>query len=351
MAIILHFGFPKTATTSLQAFFHAERDLLAQQGVLYPIVDDDSKQRYLKSMISPPGAPVEPRIEKIRDKLNALRSLVERRKPSHVLLSCEELGNAHDFEITAETLVPLANYLKSIDDDVHLLAYVRNPEEYYLARMQEKLKTSGGVIAPASYRPLFAPTIAAYEAAFGKKAIVRHFQKGNLVGGSILEDFRTAIAPLVQLDFSGISEKRVNESLSPEVMFVLDMLRTNFADTDKPLAYSYAESSFLWRDLQKIAVQMSLTGKPVLRPAVARLIREGAAGEAAEIAEKYGIVFTDHAAADDGAEEHSSQAPLVSVESIIHVDRPAALSLLNRFALSGLRALQAKKSAAKGAKG
>src|SRR5687767_12223615 len=146
MAIILHIGFPKTATTSLQLGLKANRTRLEAAGLLYPLVDSDFKQRYLKFLVSKDSES-----RQADAVLGRLAECISSHPNKHVLLSCEELTNIFMTDFSEMSLARLHDFLRALTSDIRLIAYVRNPAELYIAMMQEKLKRSAGIVEPDSF--------------------------------------------------------------------------------------------------------------------------------------------------------------------------------------------------------
>lgn len=328
--IILHIGFPKTASTALQMLFSRNVEALAGQGLCYPLTDSDFKQRSLKSLLRKPGREFAAPNAAIKTQLDLLQRRIADHTGPAVLLSCEELTNAQDFDISPEGLSALASYLTASGRAVRIVAYIRNPVDYYLSRMQEKLKSSGGIVPPAAFLPLFSASVEAFEAALGTQAIVRPFHRADLLGGSIATDFFAAISDIVQIDQTDLVDEQVNESLSAEAMFVLDMLRRGPGD-GRPITFTSAETAFLWRQLGRI--DRSLGGpiqKPMLYRDAAEAARQAAAPDMERLRSQRGMVLRPHAALDHDC-PLPPEARLASVEEIVQVDRSRAFEILRQL--------------------
>lgn len=323
--IILHIGFPKTASTALQLLFSSNADTLVGQGLYYPLTGKDFKQRSLKSLLRKAGQSFNTPTAAAKEDLALLHDRVVGYSGPAVLLSCEELTNAQDFDISAEGLSVLAAYLAKMGRDIRIVAYVRNPVEYYLSRMQEKLKSSAGVVPPSTFLPLFSASIAAFETAFETQAIVRPFHRADLVGGSIVSDFFTAIEDIISIDQQHLIDRQVNETLSAEVMFLLDILRRGMAD-ERRVAFSRAEGSFLWRELGRIDQMLGPTQKPVLYRDAAAAVVAAVRPDVAQLQAQRGLKLRPHVALDIDC-PLPSEARLASVETIVPVDRSRAFTV------------------------
>lgn len=342
MTIIVHVGFPKTATTALQRVFFDNSDFLRSNGLLYPIVDDDFKQRYLKNFLTPKAGARKGWSVDVKSKIQNLRKIIEENSDKSILLSCEELTNELDFSLDASNLSSISDFLKSFSRDICIVAYVRNPVEYYLSRMQESLKSKAGIIRPAVFDAKTAWTIAQYETAFGTSARVRAFSRDKLAGGSITTDFFDLISDIVPIPVESLSEKMVNESLSAEVMFALDFLRCYPEKMGSNMRYNAAEMRFFWRTLQRMDVNSGQSGKPVLFPCAARKVAAAAQEDLRTLDEKYGITFPEYHALQH-ENPLSPEEWIASVEEIVPVDRAKAFGLIALLTERGTRALAAAR--------
>ncbi|MDO6523487.1 hypothetical protein Q4578_17970 [Shimia thalassica] len=327
MTVILHIGFPKTATTSLQRVFSDNRDAFSDKGLLYPIVDSDFKQRYLKAFLSKPGATELKINSAIKKKLNDVKQLVAANPGKHVLLSCEELTNSQSFDVRAPLLNELRKYLRSLSQDIRVVSYVREPSAYYLSRMQEHVKSAGGIVPPEQFKPDFAHSIEQYEKALNAQSIVRPFERDQLIGGGILSDFLHQISDLVNIDPAAFDEPKTNESLPAEAMFVLDIARQSPKAIGKGVSYDSPQSQHFWRQIQRISKQVGAIQKPILFESAARKAEMAASDDLHILKSKYGITFQPY----KSLAEPAPTDPLTSVETILPVNRQQALAIWGIF--------------------
>lgn len=341
MTVFLHIGFPKTATTALQRFFSEQRDVLGKSEIFYPLIDDDFKQRYLKSFLRRKSDGKNRMSKENLNKLRRLKQEIGSCGQKHILLSCEELTNELDFQLDAASLKPLANYIKSFGHDISLIAYVRNPVDYYLSRIQERLKSRPGIVSPSSYDARFSWTLAQYEEAFGGEINVRTFDSNQLVGGSIILDFFDAISDITPIDLTNIQPSQRNESLSAEVMFALDFLKHSPASSARPIFYSAKERGVLWRNLHRIDATLGPYSKPLLYPKIAEQLLHSTQQDVDELNQKYGIIFSRHRSL-----EHDSALPEIGrispVEEIVSVDRERAFTLIRVITERAIRDIARK---------
>ncbi|MCP9483470.1 hypothetical protein NNA36_16010 [Shimia sp. CNT1-13L.2] len=333
MAIFLHIGFPKTATTSLQIAFQDRVEDLKQAGVCYPLIDQDFKQRYLKnfglkSLPSGKGLP-----KSVQKNMDDMKKLIKASGCADVVLSCEELTNFMMMTYDTTSAKALRDQLREIDDDIRLVAYVRNPSDFYLSILQEKLKRSGGVLEPQTFQANFAKTIRYYEDVFEVKAIVREFHSSKLKDKDIVADFLHATG-LEHVDISSWTPIRSNESVSAEALFALDLARRDYMGSE--LVYEFRESEMLWRKSNMIANESEIYQKPVLFKHIHDQVMFANQSDIDVLHERYGISFSEGNYVE-GQPTFPPESQLSLVEDLMHVDRSKAIFIWSTFTLRAIR--------------
>lgn len=330
MAIILHFGFPKTGTTYLQQVLRKSGAALDRAGLVYPLAGGDFKQRALKHLTTKNPRSVVP------EELDALQAAIDaetaRMPGAHVLLSVEEISGTVMSTINATTAAAVRDWLARWQTAVRLLVYVRRPEDFYLSMMQEKLKRGGTIVAPAEFRTDFARIIRCYEDAFDTRAIVRPFERDQWRNGDLLCDFLDQIRDLADVDETALATqtRRSNESLSAETMWALETLRRFPPAMSTPPTYSFAQSERLWRKLRDIAEEGGYTRKPQLFAGTAATVAAANQHDSDAIEARYGVRFRT-VSAFSPAEPPAEDQRLNGVEGIVPVDRDAALRIISVF--------------------
>lgn len=326
MAIILHIGFPKTATTSLQLALKAHGARLETAGVLYPLVDSDFKQRYLKFLVS--------KHNESRQSDAALRRLadcISSHPNKHVLLSCEELTHVYMTDFSDRSLARLHDFLRTLTSDIRLIAYVRNPAELYIAMMQEKLKRSAGIVGPDRFLVRFAHVLAQYEKVFQVEAIVRNFRRSDLIGHDIVTDFFGQFHNLFKIDVAAWDRFEANEALTPETLFVLDQVHRAGPERQPRLTRD-GKVERLWRHLRRIARGLDNNSKPILFRAAAEAVMQANEDDSRALSERYGVGFAGYEFLDRRP-QYSPPDQMSDVENIVEVDRKTAFDIWNRYRL------------------
>lgn len=335
MAIYLHIGFPKTATTSLQLAFQEHQAGLQAADICYPLADDDFKQRFLKHA-DLKGIQKNPALLKQFDGgFDAMKEVVRASGCSDVVLSCEELSNFMMMEFDEDNLRRLRERLCEIDADIRPVVYVRNPSDFYLSIMQERLKRHGGVLSAPGFKANFSRTIGLYEKVFATDATVREFHPSKLKDGDIVADFLSAVG-LERVDCSSWEPIASNESLSPEALVVLDLARRDLEGSDNEISYAFRESELLWRRLRKIIAEAGLSRKPVLFKGAHDAVMETNAAECDIMRDKYGIEFADGKYVEGEpavAEEHR----ISDVEGLMDLNRDQVFHIWSVLSLDLIR--------------
>lgn len=235
--IILHFGLPKTGTTTIQNVFHANRDfLLRQEGVLYPslapnlttplctIFQDEPHQHIANKMAGLTTEEESARQKKYRDSLEAEIS-------SHawntLLLSAEGVSN-----LSAREIADLRSWGEKYSLDWSVIVCVRHPIAYVRSVTQQLMK--GGDTLQQLYEqpplPNFRGKISNVISVFGQENVqVFDFDAAIKDCGGIVAAFADQVGlTAASRDFLASRAISENESLSLEAVHILDSLNRQF---------------------------------------------------------------------------------------------------------------------------
>jgi hypothetical protein len=252
-----------------------------------------------------------------------------------VILSCEELTNFMMMQYDAVNTGRLRDALFEIDKDVRLVVYVRNPSDFYLSILQEKLKRHAGVLSPETFQTNFSKTIRHYETVFGCKAIVREFHPTKLIESDIVADFLDATG-LARVDISNWESVVSNESISPEILLALDLARREEGEVD--LHYDFDESEMLWRKTNAIAKELSFSNKPVLFKHVHDRIMESNREDIQTLSERHGISFAQGKFVE-GQPSTPKEYQISLIEDLMAVDRQRAIYVWSVFTLRAIKSV------------
>jgi hypothetical protein len=223
--LYLHIGSEKTGTTSVQRFLRANRDLLAERGVLFPRAPGEENQMGMAVAAQNEFGPLRKNVfqlhnwdevEQFRSRLrNDLENELRAGDFGQAIISGEHCSS----RLTTEEEVSwLRDFLKEFFDDIRVVVYLRRQDEFLLSTYStdikggavHRLRIPEGEILHRRYNHW--NLLSRWSLVFGQRNIIcRKYQKVSLKGGDIIEDFRHTV---------GLSDlwpytypKRLNESL------------------------------------------------------------------------------------------------------------------------------------------
>lgn len=337
MRAIIHVGPMKTGTTALQESLAAHRQELLAEGVLYPRGNDTANRtnhhplamcvldvdRWRDRMWS--GVQRDPTRMRRRAESYwaAVRREVERHRPDTIVLSSELFSWAR----SPREFERLRRHAAEIADELVLSLYIRDPADRWLSQFQQSARHSSAPMPLYSAR--FRPQIEAIRATFGSAPIVRAYDREQLIGGDIVQDFTTAVLGASTWRTS-IASRSANEALSPEALAVVfDFRHVNYAGRRGKGGNSTGR---LITDLQGIEARMPRACPLELHPEIrAELTR--AAIDLPWLRDEYGITFPGIDYGQPFQREALSVRPIERVEEIVDVDQDRKRELLSRLIL------------------
>jgi len=238
--IVLHAGFPKTGSSTLQHYLASHRSALRENGILYPKFDGyDSHWVLTAAFHDFPGnyhhvrrrmakQDVSRRLNAAKGELHAL--LAGTTGDEVVLLSHEGFGG--DLQAT-QGIVALRDMLLDFSDHVQILAYARNPVELYPSSLQQRLKNMEKRVLPPGDWISDHPARADYlRRVFGEERCnIRVYSSSTLLNGDVIDDFARYLFRTTgkRLPLSLHRERR-NSSLSAQACAILFALKSGHAD-------------------------------------------------------------------------------------------------------------------------
>lgn len=230
--IVLHFGLPKTGTTTIQNVMYAHRDRLLAESVYYPALQSNLTTPLCTMFLPDPRVHIENRIAALSAELavtnaqrfqRALEEEISGGAWTTLVLSAEGVSN-----LSRQSLGKLKSWAEQFATEWIVLICVRDPLTYTRSVIQQLLK--GGETLHELYErlplPDFQGKINNAMAVFGKDRLqvfsmhAAATSRGGLVGhfAGVLGLSETLIRDLCA------GSNRENESMSQEAVLVLDSL-------------------------------------------------------------------------------------------------------------------------------
>jgi hypothetical protein len=337
---LLHIGTPKTGTTSIQECL-ARAETQGELGPYrYPLFRGlDRNQNPLTMLYLPHGDQPAPRRVKFPHNDSRYQSVRLRyrnfifqqlQSSGGAIISGEVLCN----RLTPSTVLQFRNDLESLGyKQFHVVLYIRDPAAFYLSGGQQMLKLpfirESEFEDPASFRYPFRQIAENWERAFPGSLIVRHYRIGARF--DVIADFSDVMQRYLGIPLPPLpSDVRRNTTLSAEAMVVMQDYRQSVGTDEGGLQFPGLDQLvwFLMSSGQRIPQT-----RPVLKAAVAELIRASHREDAEFMKSRYGV--------DLGLGCFGGAAPLASrpswrVEDVLEsVDPDIVQRLWDEFERSG----------------
>jgi hypothetical protein len=233
---IVHIGAEKTGTTAIQAALVSQAAELRRHGVCYPASLRSGRVASHTRLVTAAADPA--RIDDLRrwahvtspeqvgaHREDVARSLAEELsswEPDVLLLSSE---HCHSRLRSAAEVATLRSLLARFCEDITVVVYLRPQHEAALSLYSTRLKAGLPAGDPLSGNPAqpgffdYGALVDRWAEVFGEERVrVRTYERGALMGGNILEDFREVVDLPVPLRRPA---RRANPSLSPRGLRVL----------------------------------------------------------------------------------------------------------------------------------
>lgn len=224
MTRILHFGMPKTGSSSVHRtmlyvdpatglrYLHDHGINLSRALATVGMENPEEFSANRRRAISP---------EDLKKQKLKLRKGIEKgladTSARHVVLSAEMLTG-----LDKPALMALGEWLKGVAPDLVVAGYVRDPYSFVDSMFQTAVRNGRGKFDVSAHYPRYFKRFRKMEQAFGRKS-VRYFNYApeNFVNGDVVNDF----AAKFDIDASGWKVIRTNVSLSRDAVAMLYMYR------------------------------------------------------------------------------------------------------------------------------
>lgn len=339
--LILHIGHPKTGTTSLQNYLLKNSSELLKIGYLFPVRYSPSANH----VILPAGFLKKEALWKFHSQFyrylptfyegdfrrfwGALLEDIKRHAPHTVILSAEQLFK--DYSELSHT--SMGDFFKNYFSTVTVVSYVRSPVSDYFSRLAQRIRTGNPIPAP-SCRPI-REVISFYSSQFPGNVEVHPFDRKQLRGGDILQDFISRYIPPALPAVEGAKTRAFNSSLPWSLLRVLQQIRQIAQpDRESPSISTKARINQAIKDYLHL-----YPNEPVykigLKPEVVEYISRSAI-DYLWLREQFGVEFSelDYAQIDTSLTPYASE---VSLEKIIDFSNcPEVNFSIERYIDSGV---------------
>lgn len=287
---LLHIGSTKTGTTSIQrALAQAKADGGLGE-ICYPLWDRVENQNRLAVIYYPvtewspwmrsqyPAHP--PEVAHLRKRYRTF-ILNEMAAAPKAILSAEALS-----VFPPVYVAQLRGDLESLGyKDFHVVLYIRDPAEHYLSVTQQYLKDPTDpplVEDPMLFRYPFAEMADTWEQVFPGRLLIRRFPTDPR--HNVVDDFGEVLRHYMDVSLPSV-DVRLNTTLSAEGMQILQDYRETFRPDTAAMTPDVRQ---IVRFLNQSVNEVPQT-RPVLKPAVADVIRANHRADAAVIRSRYGV--------------------------------------------------------------
>ena len=228
--IILHIGFPKTGTTTIQNVLYEHRNiLLKEKNILYPALAPNLTDALCTIFLDDPRRHITNKINGVTDQKdidllikrykNTLEKDISSTKHDTLLLSAEGVSN-----LGMESLSKLKTWGGQFSNTWAVIAYVRHPVTYTTSVIQQLLK--GGETLESLYQ---LPPIPNYKGKLSK--FIRVFGKENIsifdFESATKENLLQSFCRQINVDdmvFNNNQDRKDNVSMSMEAILILDRI-------------------------------------------------------------------------------------------------------------------------------
>ena len=215
MKVLVHLGYYKTGSTSIQKALRENVKELTAAGAMMPQASENTLAVPFLADLAVNEFPLPEAVSNRTAFLPyaeaiwaALKTEVATNPAQLCILSSEH------FSSPGMNLSKFFARLNELFDGITLLGYVRHPVDHYESSLQQKVKAGHAIkeIRPSQYRYGIARTLRSYLGYITQSdLIVRNFARENLVGGDVVKDFCSVLERLgVTVD---LPSEQANESL------------------------------------------------------------------------------------------------------------------------------------------
>nr|WP_319513667.1 hypothetical protein [uncultured Cohaesibacter sp.] len=323
MKIVFHIGQAKTGTTSIQRHMFCNRDQLAKQGILYPLLSTGGTnhgvltvptlQRIQRSLVSKIGSDYNSALQTSLNAWSKIAQSINETRPRMLLISSEFFFDTPQVKL----LEDLVRKYFSDDPDLTFLCYVRASSDWYASLMQQKLKASYKI--PPCKPARILKSIAQFSSIGSVQ--VRPFNREQLKNHDIVDDFCSALN--IELTNMKSVSTISNQSLSAEGTILLQEYRKKH-HFDRENVFTKDTKIFISKIIEEENSVPKTYTKLKLKPAIAQFL-DRESDQTREIKERFGLDLCRNHGVE--AISEAALSNLQEVRDLVEFD----LSLLNKM--------------------
>lgn len=267
--IILHIGDGKCGSTAIQSSLNSARNKLEEYGILYyPIKRNGGHFEYYRLLGKKLRTGNDSAKEKATNNLSEQASIINNGHINYVVISAEPF-----FMLAKPLIAKLIELLSPLGSRIHVLAYLRYPENLFISRVQQVIKADHRIPTPESYKRDFTQPFRHWASMEECVSLTANLlEPDRLIGGSVVSDFAAQLSAITGQELIGLPDRRENPSLSSEQMIVLQDFRRRFCEAEA--GRFIPRSNAVLTLFNEINSEFGRVGsKPLLRPDYADLIR------------------------------------------------------------------------------
>lgn len=274
--LFLHIGSPKTGTTSIQEYFHQNRENLKQKGIIYPGKEICHHVIFFTSQRDSTSWPRQyNNVDHNTLQNYVTNSLVNLAEDFSKDFNTYIMSTEYLFFSDVQAVHHTVSWLKDFFDEIEIIVFIRQPSKHYSSSQQQVIKASHQIETPSHYYYPFRAVIEAWQSACTVLSVEYSAETNSL----------QSISEILKIDTKNFkTPKRSNESLSVEQMLAFEKIQKNIY-SDTPDVFK--------KHLRSISnIKPNGLTKPTLKKGIEEYIDQKHKRDLSWLKEKHGIAFT-----------------------------------------------------------